>query len=331
MEDEKILEMLNENYDLQFVSIEKIKNVYKINSNTKKIYCLKVINYNFPHFKFILSAILHLQKNGFKTIPEVIKTKEKCYYIKFFEKYAFLSNWVTSRQSNYDNPVDLSRVSEKLGELHSCSERFIVTMEMDPRIGWFSWINVFNTRKSEILDFKNRINQKAKKSNFDKLYLEHLEKEIEKADKSIKGLEKSNYKEIMKREIMKSGFCHHDYAHHNVLIDKSNNINIIDFDYCILDTHLHDLASLMIRAMKKGKWKNEKGNNIIKSYSKSNSLMQEEIVVINEFIRFPQEYWQLGIQKYWEQQPWSEESFFERLNNYVEDSEEKTKYIENFF
>lgn len=331
MEDEKILELLNKNYDLQFVSLEKNKNVYKVNTTTKKAYCLKVINYSFPHFNFILSCILHLQKNGFKTVPEIIRTKADSYYIKFFDKYAFLSNWVNSRQSKFDNSSELSRVSKKLGELHSCSERFVVTMEMDPRIGWFSWPNVFNTRKSEILDFKNRINQKAKKSSFDKLYLKHLDEEVLKAEKSIKGLNKSKYKEIMKKEVMKGGFCHHDYAHHNVLIDDSDNINIIDFDYCILDTHLHDLASLMIRAMKKGKWANEKGKNIVDSYLKSNSLSQEEVIVIKEFIRFPQEYWQLGIQKYWEQQAWSEESFFERLNNYIEDSEERTKYVENFF
>lgn len=331
MEDEKILDLLNQNYDLQFVTVEKNKNVYRLNTKTNKRYCLKVINYSFPHFKFILSSILHLQKNGFKTIPEIIKTKEGCFYIKIFGKYAFLSNWINSRQSNFDNLSELSRVSEKLGELHSCSERFVVTKEMKPRIGWFSWTYVFNTRKFEMLDFKNRINQKVKKNSFDKLYLEYLEEEILKAEKSISGINKSKYKEIMKKEVMKGGFCHHDYAHHNILIDDSDNINIIDFDYCILDTHLHDLASLMIRAMKKGKWENEKGKNIVNSYLKSNSLSQEEFIVIKEFIRFPQEYWQIGIQKYWEQQPWSEESFLERLKNYIEDSEKRTKYIDNFF
>lgn len=54
----------------------------------------------------------------------------------------------------------------------------------------------------------------------------------------------------MDKEVMKMGFCHHDYAHHNILVDDKNELNIIDFDYCILDSHLHDLASLLIRAMK---------------------------------------------------------------------------------
>lgn len=45
-------------------------------------------------------------------------------------------------------------------------------------------------------------------------------------------------------------FCHHDYANHNILIDSENQIYIIDFDYCMLDTKLHDLASILIRVMK---------------------------------------------------------------------------------
>lgn len=61
---------------------------------------------------------------------------------------------------------------------------------MKPRIGWFSWEKVFETRKNEILDFKNRINQKANKSEFDLLYLDNIEQEIKRADRSISGLKK---------------------------------------------------------------------------------------------------------------------------------------------
>lgn len=39
---------------------------------------------------------------------------------------------------------------------------------MRPRIGWYSWVNVFNTRCNEILDFRKRIYQKAYKSDFDR-------------------------------------------------------------------------------------------------------------------------------------------------------------------
>lgn len=330
MGEEGIAKIIKDNYELEVISVEKVKNTYKVYAKEGR-YCVKVIKYQFPHFYFILSAILHLQHNGFKRIPEILNTKNGEYYINFFDKFAYLTEWIPSRESNYDNPIELERVSTKLGELHECSKGFTITNNMKPRIGWFSWVEVYKTRKNEILDFKNRINQKAYKSDFDNLYLSVLNEEIERADRAIKGLENSNYMKVMEREVFKRGFCHHDYANHNVLIDFNNNLNVIDFDYCILDTHIHDLASLLVRAMKNGKWGVEKATRIINAYSVSNAVTDEELSLIKEFIRFPQTFWQLGIQMYWEQQPWTNESFMVRLNKYLEDREEREEFINTFF
>ena len=263
MEEEKIINLVRENYGLSVDSIEKVKNSYKINSE-KKSYFLKVIKYKFKHFNFIISAIIHLQKNNFETIPEILKTVNGRNYIRVDTNYAYLMPWIPSREVNYDNVIELEMATKKLAELHKCSEGFITNLHMKPRVGWFTWINVFETRKDEILDFKYRIQKKSNKSQFDKLYLSCLNEEIERAKKSINVLKESNYLELMIKEYEKKGFCHHDYANHNVLIDRYNNINIIDFDYCMLDTHLHDLASLMIRVMKNGKWDKEKAEEIFK-------------------------------------------------------------------
>ena len=330
MEDEKIISLLSQNYDLNINSIEKVKNTYKIYANEGK-YCIKIIKYNYHHFNFILSAILHLQNRGFNRIPEILKTKNNTMYINFFGNYAYLTKWIDSRVCNYNNVDELSKASSKLGELHELSKGFIVTKDMEPRIGWFSWIDVFKTRKNEILDFKKRIGQKAYKSEFDNLYLDALQEEIERADRSINGLINSKYFKLMEKEVFKLGFCHHDYANHNVLIDIDDNINIIDFDYCILDSHIHDLSEMIVHSMKNGKWSRDKGNIIIKNYLKTNSLLDEEMEVMGEFIRFPQMFWQLGIQMYWEQQPWTEKKFLGRLNSYLEDRDKREKFVDTFF
>lgn len=104
-------------------------------------------------------------------------------------------------------------------------------------------------------------------------------------------------------------FCHHDYANHNILIDSENQIYIIDFDYCMLDTKLHDLASILIRVMKNGKWDLKSAELILNSYRKESYIDKESIPIIAAFMEFPQDYWQIGIQHYWEKQPWSEEFF----------------------
>ena len=326
----KIRNYVEENYNLNIDNIEKVKNSYKITTRDDR-YCLKVIKYQFSHFYFILSAIKHLQKNGFADIPTFIMNKEKKEYGSIDNKYVYLTKWIPARVSNYDNPLELAMVSSKLASLHECSKGFTLEKAMKPRIGWFSWINVFETRKNEILDFKNRINQRAYKSDFDLLYLENIEEEVKRAEKSILGLQKNNYVKIMEKEVFKRGFCHHDYAHHNILIDNNKNINIIDFDYCILDSHLHDLCSLLIRTMKEGKWDAEKSDFIIDSYMENMDMKQDEIPIMREFIRFPQAFWQIGLQVYWEQQPWGQNFFINKLEKYLDDRELRNGFVDSYF
>lgn len=317
-------------YSLNILSIEKVKNSYKIRTDDED-YGIKVIKYQFPHFYFIFSAINHLQKQGFNKIPTIIETKDNCGYIKLGNCYAYLNKWIDCRNCNYKSLYELELAATKLGELHKCSEGFTLSRNMKPRIAWYSWIKVFETRCEEILDFKKRIYQKAYKSKFDEIYLEVMEDELQRGRKSIEELKLNKYIEIMDREVMKRGFCHHDYANHNVLIDKSGELNIIDFDYCILDSHIHDLSSLLIRSMKDGNWSNARATLVLDSYSKTHSIYDDELELIKGFIRFPQGFWQIGLQYYWEQQPWGEEFLVNKLNKYLRDRNNREKFVDSFF
>lgn len=328
---EKIIKNIVEReYGIEVKSAIKIKNTYKINGNEE--YCFKIVKYNFPHFYFILSSMMHLKNNGFSNVLDIIKNNKGNLYVELTNgNYAYLTKWVDSRESNYDDIDELKKVSEKLSELHICSRNFTITPLMKPRVYWLSWINTFKTRREEILDFAHRISQKAYKNEFDKVFLENLDEEIKRADRSINGLIKSDYFCVMEEHLMKREFCHHDLANHNILIGKDNEINIIDFDYCILDSHLHDLSSLFMRSMKYHRWDKKKGNIIFEGYSKNIEISDKEKKIMKSFMLFPQDFWQRGLQMYWEQQPWGEAFLLEKLNKYLNDREEKEEFLNNFF
>ncbi|MFX0548328.1 CotS family spore coat protein [Hathewaya histolytica] len=326
---EEIKNLVEKNYNLEVCNIEKIKNVYKIQADNK-FYALKVIKYEFSHFIYIYKAMKHLQSNGYDRIPEFIPTKDGMDYISFLGKYAYLNPWLDARESNYDNFVDMYLATSNLAKLHLSSQGFSVNKNMKPRIGWLRWIKTFSTRKDEILDFKRRISEKSNKSLFDMEYLSIMERELKRCEKSITKLQRSSYEKLMRQEIKNNGFCHHDYANHNVLINKENNVYLIDFDYCILDTHLHDLCSLLIRRMKDGKWSIFNALDILKIYDEINPIYNDEIPVMAGFMEFPQAYWQLGIQYYWERQPWEEEAFIKRLKRYALDIEQREEFINDF-
>lgn len=329
MDSSYIKYIIESKYDLKVNALEKIKNVYRVNADDKD-YCLKVIKYNFNHFLFIIEAIKHLQNNGFQKIPKMIKTIEGMDFIELEGNYAYLTIWVNARECNYDNPMDMLTASKKLAELHNKSIGFQVDRRMEPRVGWFKWLENFITRSNEILDFKRRITAKSYMSEFDYMYLDSMEEEFGRIERSIADLSESGYLGKMQREIEKRGFCHHDYAHHNVLIEPNMEVNIIDFDYCMLDSHLHDLSSLMVRVMKNGKWDISTALSILEAYSSIYPIEQDDVSIMSAFIEFPQDYWQVGIQYYWEGQPWGEEFFITKLRKILEDRDERQEFVEDF-
>lgn len=324
-----VSKILIQKYGIHCIDVEMRKNIYKVSSKEGD-YCLKTVKYELPHLKFIMGAMNHLRNNKFNRVPEFIKTIDGSDYIDFENGYAYLIPWIKSRLSNYDNPYDLMKASSKLAELHVCSEGFCITSDMKPRNYWFKWINNFETRCDEILNFKERINQKAKKSEFDKIYEDMIESQLSIARQSIDELKNAGYMEYMIKEAMKLCFCHHDYAHHNVLIDTNGDVVVIDFDYCILDSHLHDLSSLLIRAMKDGNWSMNITETILDNYNKNNHVHEEEIPIMAAFMRFPQQFWQIGIQYYWEMQDWGEDFFIKKLDKYKEDIDERNSFIDEF-
>lgn len=329
MEDLTVKNIIEENYGINVLEIEKIKNAYKIKTSDDT-YCLKVVNYDFARFIFILSAMKHLQNKGFNKIPDFLKEKKGKDFIKIGDKYAYLTPWILSRVSDYDNPADVLTAATKIAELHKLSEGFEVSNKMDARVGWFKWPETFNHRIDEILDFKNRIEKKDYITEFDSIYLSIMEKQIYTAEDSINHLLASQYFEKMREEALKNGFCHHDYAHHNILIGENGEVNIIDFDYCILDTHLHDLCSLVIRKMKNGKWDMDNALFILNAYDRVYEIKYDDIPIMAAFMEFPQDYWQIGIQYYWEKQRWSEDFFLKKLTKICEDMGEKQEFIEKF-
>lgn len=326
MDNEYIRDKLLINYGIESKRIEKIKSTYKIITNDEE-YCLKVIKYQYPHFYFIVSAQKHLMRRGFNSIPNILDTLDGMDYIELDGKFAYLTPWVKCRECDYGDKDDLRRAASKLSELHNCSEGFTMDKGLNPRIYWGKWYENFKTRGEEILDFKKRISQKAYKSEFDNLYLEAMDGELEIVEKTLNDLRKSVYFDLMKKEVRKLGFCHHDFANHNVLMLENGGINIIDFDYCILDTHLHDLSSISVRTMKEGEWNLNTFKLILDGYRENKEVVNEEIPIIASFIEFPQAYWQLGIQYYWEQQPWSEEHFIKKLSRYVKDREMRKEFV----
>lgn len=323
------MEYLSSKYEMDIREIKPVKNVMRIVTGDGDK-CLKKVRYTKGHFLFIISAMKHLLENGFKGILPFIPARNGDLYVELEGGYGFLTDWISSRECDFSNPIDLKMASITLAKLHNASRGFEVLEGMEPRIGWGRWIDRFSEKINDLELFRKILQSKSILSDFDKVYLENLDYCIEQGGSSVGHLKESRYLELSKLEMQNKSFCHHDYAHHNVLISGDLNVYIIDFDYCICDTRLHDLASLIIRNMRHGNWNIEKAQYIVDCYLKEGHIGKDEIEIINGFIEFPQDFWQVGLQYYIEKQKWDENQFNKRLDNFIKDIKDRQQFVNEF-
>lgn len=326
---QEVLELVWNNYKISPIKIEKIKNIYKISDN-ERTYALKIIPYSKERLNFILGGYNHLINNGFECILPIIKTKNGEDYIAFDKGFAYLNEFIDYNIASYDNPIELSIAAITLGKLHKFSNGFKIENNMDVRALWGMWPLFFKDKERDILGFKKEIEGKKNKTDFDLCYLSLIKEEVYNIERSLETIIRSQYENLMKEEVLKEGFCHHDYAHHNILLNKEGNVKIIDFDYLILDSHLHDLASLITRKMRYNLWSIEDALFILDNYNEEYKIKKEEILVMAGFMEFPQEFWQVGIQYYIEKQPWGEEFFNKKIEKIYQDIEGKYYFLNKF-
>lgn len=321
-----VKKLVEENYYVTVLSIEKIKNVYKIVA-VEGDFCLKQIKYDFYRLKHILEVFDYLKENEFDNILDIICTNNGEKYIEYNNIYFYMTSWLESRQLNYSNNYDLIRAAQNIAKFHNYSKGFKPSVDTDVDIRYMKWIQIFDKKINDILNFKDIIENKEELSLFDKIYLKNIDKNISLANEAVENLYKYDYKKVMKETVKKNYICHHDLANHNLLLDKNGKVYFIDFDYIVIDTYLHDIGSFIYRCLKYGRWYYEKFNLIIRSYKDVKKISNKEMLLIISFILFPNDFWQIGFQYYEEKILWKEEKFIKRISRIEDDREEKSHFL----
>ena len=311
-------ERIEQIYGFKIISEEKVRKVSKLNTDqgTK---CFKRAHARRSYFQFVYSAVNHLIAKGFTAPIAYDRTLAGDICTEDGEYIYYALPWIESRQCKFKRQEELANAIRLSAELHKASAGFMPPEASKPRVHYGEWPERFKERLDNIQTFRQIIKAKQGRDEFDIIYYPFIDFFINQGNEAIELIKSSSYYNISEKAKEKGEFCHHDMAEHNFLITPSGEMKIIDFDYCIMDTKLHDVASLVIRNMKHGIWDINKADFILNEYSKHYPISREEIEVIKYFIIFPQDFWQVGLQYYVEKQPWAVEEFMSRLNGIKED------------
>ncbi|MFZ5968760.1 MAG: CotS family spore coat protein [Bacillota bacterium] len=326
---EDLESLITKNYGMKIVEYENIKKIIKCKTD-QGIKALKMVDDSFGRFLFICEAMEHTRRNGFHNIPEICKTVDGQWGIEAGSGILMMTDWMEAREADYESKKDLYLTATALASFHQISKGFHASKESSPRFLWGQWLEHFHHRAQEILLFKEKAENKKEKKLFDQHVIHYANYFHDWAIKSIRHLEESSYIKISEMGKLEKAYCHHDMANHNVLISEHDEVFLIDFDHCIYDITIHDAASLIIRNVRYGNWSLDKAYYIFDTYNQTNRILGEEIGIIRAMMEFPQEFWQVGLQYYVEQQPWEEEVFERRLIRILEDIPKREVFMKRF-
>ncbi|HAZ37879.1 MAG TPA: CotS family spore coat protein [Clostridiaceae bacterium] len=304
-----------------------MKGVYYLKTN-KGGKCLKKLNYGIQKMTYIYMAKEHIIKNGFERIDKNNLTIEGTPYAFVNDDLYAVTEWIDGRECDFRDEDDLKAASETLANFHLCARNFVPEDLIGRNdIGKLNF--TLQKRLSTLNKMRDMARKKKRKSEFDILYLSNVDYYIELSQEALNILDVDKYNRVCAKSEEEHVLCHHDFTYHNILLDKEGNSHIIDFDYLKSEVQIYDMATLMVKALKRLNWDKQQGSIILNSYRSINDIDKDEENVLKCLLTFPQRFWRLANRYYYKEAGWSEDSFTKKLREIIDEKEKYKKFIEN--
>ncbi|MFL7797519.1 CotS family spore coat protein [Clostridium chauvoei] len=297
----------------------------------KKI--LKIVDSSERRLEFIDESLNYVS-NKYKNILSYWKNKDGKIYKKWNGNTYVILDMIEGREATFSNPIEISICAKAIAGMHNASKGIFKELDnslIQGNVGCYL-PKYFEENLNDMLELKNYVSRFKYRNKFDELFLENVDYNINYIKKAKELLALSNYNSLLEDDD-KRVLCHNDLAHHNFIID-GEDVKIIDFDYCNIDTRVVDLVNYTSKVIKNLAYDSEKAKLIIESYNKVNTLTKDEVKVFYALITFPRDFVTSVKDYYYSQKTWEEEVFLNRfrnkLSNEVYRREFLDKFIENF-
>ena len=308
-------------YNFTVMDASPIRSVFLLTtSEGHKIF--KKIDYSLEELMFIYDALEEVRKQ-YPYIIQFKKTLEGKPYINYNGDLYVVMDLIEGRECIFENPIDLKKASIALAKYHEAARN--VNFNNCVRNNNYKMITRFKSMIKDLENYLKIAQIHVNRSEFDKIFIENFEYYIGYAKSALKQLVNSPYKSLCSQ---KKTLCHHDLAHHNIIIGEDEKVYFIDFDYVLVDLPYHDLSNFIRKAAKSNNWSKETYEIIINAYAGVNGITAEEEQVLYAYMLFPYDFYAIANCYYTKIKDWEEEEFFDKLKRKISCREEREELLE---
>lgn len=289
---------------------EAVRGVYRVRAGGVD-YCLKPTSLSRRETAFVAAVLEHLAKAGLPGAPQLVRTVTGEPVGRMGRRRFQLLRWQEGREADYLRPGEAEQAAVALARLHLAAEGFVPPFPRF-RVLFGRWPALLAHQRTELAGFAAQAAAAPRPTAFEREYARLAAAWLAAADEALAELAASPYPRLSAAARRRGCICHHDLAHHNVLLTEQGPA-LVDFDYALADLGLHDLANLLRRLLRLVEWDPAPGLACLAAYREIAGARPGEMAVLLPLLRFPAEAWLTGRQYYVERLPWPEERFLEQL------------------
>ncbi|MGE5583678.1 MAG: hypothetical protein ACM3X9_14255 [Bacillota bacterium] len=256
-------------------------------------------------------------------IPKLLKSPAGGFYFwRRGNRYLFMEK-LPGREADYFLTEDLKAAVMAMACFHRFSRKLLAAAANRWSLVRFSPGSEWLKRLREMEVCRERA-ARLQEESFSRQYLQMWPQSYELAFRAIQSLPAAG------REAS-DVICYHDWAFHNVLINK-DRAYLIDFDYMLVDHQVHDRANLISRYLRLHQWSVNSLLKILWIFDRFYPWKRGELKLLGIYLTFPFDFWMLGRQYYLEKQHWSRNYYqdqWERKIGHYQELLRVLKIIEN--
>ncbi|MBE6054339.1 MAG: CotS family spore coat protein [Clostridium sartagoforme] len=314
--------------DFKVEDIIPLRKVFVLLTNEgKKI--LKLTDSSENRINFINKALSYVSDKYSDLLSYYVDNSGRITHKSGENTYVIL-NMIEGREATFSNPVEIELCTKAIGNMHLASRGIFNVLNSDTLKGNLGEYlpYQYNKAKEDLINIKEYVLKFRHKVEFDKLFLENVDKHINDIQKSIELIAMCNYNSLLE-DFNKRVLCHNDLAHHNFIID-GNQVKIIDFDYCKIDTRAVDIANFAMKVIKNTYYDMDTFKLILETYKSIDILSKDEIKLIYAILSFPRDFTTITRDYYYKQKKWDYEVFLSRLKEKINNESYREEFINRF-
>ena len=190
--------------------------------------------------------------------------------------------------------------------------------------------DIYQRHNQELRKIRKFIRQKGASARFEKEFLGSVQWFLEKGEKALEMLVKSDYEKLRDKAGEEGLLCHGEYNQHNVLLCK-NQAAVTNFGHFSFDVQISDLYCFMRKILEKYNWDVFLARRMLEQYDKIRPISSEEWENLQIRFTYPEKYWKLANYYFSHNKAWISGKNTEKLEKVIAQKKIWGDFPENCF